>query len=85
MRKYCDTALQHVILVQYIAHLLITLCCHFMYAIYLHAVHYTTGSCEVPLSALRDFRKTALNLPLADTPTGSLLLKLEYIPLQVRC
>jgi hypothetical protein len=44
---------------------------------------HTIGSCEVPLSALRDFRKTALNLPLADTPTGSLLLKLEYIPLQV--
>eukprot|EP00611_Tribonema_gayanum_P017108 TRINITY_DN2965_c0_g1_i1.p1 TRINITY_DN2965_c0_g1~~TRINITY_DN2965_c0_g1_i1.p1 ORF type:complete len:919 (-),score=417.99 TRINITY_DN2965_c0_g1_i1:786-3542(-) len=40
------------------------------------------GRCEVPLSALLDFKITALNVPLTSTPTGSLLLKLEYVPLQ---
>lgn len=33
------------------------------------------GNCELPLSVLKEDVETSHNIPLSDTPTGSLLLK----------
>jgi len=41
------------------------------------------GNCQIPLTVLTDLKLSAFNLPLTDTSTGSLLMKLTYVPLEL--
>ncbi len=41
------------------------------------------GNCQVPLSVLVPHKIKGFNIPLTDTPTGSVQFKLQYIPLHM--
>ncbi len=41
------------------------------------------GNCQLPLSVLVPHSIKGFNIPLTDTPTGSVQFKLQYIPLQM--
>ncbi len=41
------------------------------------------GNCQVPLSVLVPHKNKGFNIPLTDTPTGSVQFKLKYLPLHM--